>query len=134
AVIRRSWRRLGCGTDGPAGRQLLWRHHTLLHQQRLQRGQPALVVAGVQVTGRWHSLDGVAKLVEVVPPPASASLQREHPALPRCVERGLVSLDLHEPEPVHAAHVVHAVHGSIISSAASSRIPSTATAPNTKKT
>jgi hypothetical protein len=72
-----------------------------------------LEIAGTEVMGGIHALDPVAKLVDVVEPGgARRPHDGHHHGLPRRVERRLVLLALHRAEPVHAAEIVDAVHGS----------------------
>src|SRR5687767_11427285 len=80
-------------------------------EQLLQAPQPVLVVARGQVLGGRHLLARVAGLVDVpLAEKAGGQRERERLALPLAVEDGLVALDVHGTEAVHAAEVVGAVH------------------------
>ena len=86
--------------------------HPLFDHQRLDRGEPVLVVARVEIARLPHALDGVAKLVDVVDALDHADeVHHEHGFLPIRVEGRLVRLPLDGPEAVIAAEVVDAVHG-----------------------
>jgi hypothetical protein len=92
--------------------ELLALDHALLHEQRLHRGQPVLVVARVEVALLPHALDGMAELVDVVDALDHADeVHHEHGLFPVRVEGGLVCLALDGTEAVLAAEVVDAVHG-----------------------
>ena len=70
-----------------------------------------LVVAGGQVFGGRHLLAREAPHVDVpLAQKAGGERDGEGPPLPLAVEDGLVALDLHRAEAVHAAEVVGAVH------------------------
>src|SRR6266478_4148717 len=86
--------------------------HPLFDHQRLDRDEPVLVVARVEIARLPHALDGVAKLVDGVDALDHADeVHHEHGFLPIRVEGRLVRLPLDGPEAVIAAEVVDAVHG-----------------------
>src|SRR5207244_12384023 len=95
----------------PSRRELVARDEAALREERLEAQEPLLVVARGQVPGGRDPLARVARHVDVpLAQEARGHRERERAALPLVVEDGLVLLALDRPHPVHAAHVVDAVH------------------------
>src|SRR5665811_2413959 len=82
-----------------------------LLEQRLQSGEPYLVVAHRQIFSRWAVLAYEARHVDI-PAARGARGQREREGalLPVGVEHRLVLLRRDRPKAVQAAHVLRAVH------------------------
>src|SRR5215831_19214967 len=71
-----------------------------------------LVVAAGEIVGRFHPLDGVTKLIDVVLPAAEGRHHHsEDAALPIIMKYRLVRLRPDRPEAVHSAKIVNTVHG-----------------------
>src|SRR5215469_18377297 len=83
----------------------------LLAQKGLYCSKPVLIVARLQVMEPMHALDGVAKLGAVIEALGRYSaLHGEHDLLPLLVEDGLIVLWRYGTRPLHATHIVYAVH------------------------
>src|SRR5262245_21620642 len=73
--------------------------------------EPVLVVAGGQILGGRHPLDGVAELVDVVVPSREGGDEHpEHAPLPVRVEDRLILLASHGAPPLHCPKVLDPVH------------------------
>src|SRR5262249_22243856 len=95
------------GQLGHTALQRLVRDHALLDEEPQGATEPPLIIARAEVVNRGHPLDGVAELVDVAP---ALDGEPENSPFPGFVEDWLVGLALDAPEPVHATHVVDAVH------------------------
>src|SRR5205823_5328447 len=80
----------------------------LLFEQRAGNPvEPVLVVAGAEIVGRVHALNGMAELVEVDETPAADSrLHRSNGRLPAVVKRRLVVVTFDSAKSMHATKIV----------------------------
>ena len=93
------------------GRDLIGACEPTLDQVRLHGELPALVIGDAEIGLRRELLLRCPRHVDV--PSAGIGhgpLQREHASFPGRVERRLVCLGHDLAEPVHASHVVNAIH------------------------
>ncbi len=92
--------------------ELLGRDQPAFQHEPLQSFEPDLVIAAGKITRGRQAFARRARLIEIPQTRgAHRQRQRKRTALPLAVERRLIGFRRDRTEIVHAAHVVHSVHG-----------------------
>src|SRR5215831_18038354 len=103
--LRHHRRRLHRGRIGSTALNLGAGHHAFFDELCDERGTPAFVIAHPKVIRSRNALDVRSQAAHL-----DGLYQREHPDFPWFVETRLAFFISDLPQPLHAAHIVDAVH------------------------